>query len=55
MCMRVYALQLEQMHNTFVFMLGRVILLVQYWWYLSQAMAATKWMLARAVVKPWKP
>lgn len=30
-------------------------LLVQYWWYLSQAMAATKWMLARAVTKPWKP
>lgn len=30
-------------------------LLVQYWWYLSQAMAAMKWMLARAVMKPWKP
>lgn len=32
-----------------------VDLLVQYWWYLSQAMAAMKWMLARAVMKPWKP
>lgn len=34
---------------------ANVDVLVQYWWYLSQAMAAMKWMLERAVTKPWKP